>query len=226
MGYKLARFLINLLLRISASREVYGLENLPKEGSYVAAANHLGRLDAFYTYYYLDREDIILLAAEKYEHVPIISWLANQLNVIWVDRYNADFAAIREALKRIRAGGVLVLAPEGTRSKSGALQQAYAGGSYLAAKADLPIIPAAIIGSEDAKVFSQLRSLKRPHIVLRVGEPFKLPPLPNKDREATLEIYTDEIMCHIAALLPPEYRGVYADHPRLKELLAETGDLN
>jgi 1-acyl-sn-glycerol-3-phosphate acyltransferase len=220
MGYKIARFLINLIVRISSRVEVYGLENLPDEGSCVVASNHLGRLDAFYTYYFIERDDIIMLAAEKYKNLAIARWFAKQLDAIWVDRFNADFAAIREALKRLRAGGVLVLAPEGTRSKSGALQEAHAGGSYLAAKAGVPIIPAALTGTEDTHVVAQLRRLRRPHVVLRAGEPFTLPPIPNENREAALQEYTDEIMCRIAAMLPPSYRGVYADHPRLHELLA------
>ena len=221
MGKKIARILIHLFVRVTSKVDVYGLENVPVEGSFVVAANHLGRLDALYTYVFIDREDIIMLAAEKYKKYALARWFARQLNAIWVDRYNADFAAIRDALKRMRAGGVLVLAPEGTRSKTGALQKAHAGGSYLAAKAGVPIIPGAITGTEDGKVFSQLRRLRRPHVTLRAGKPFTLPVLPTENREAALQEYTDEIMCQIAAMLPASYRGVYADHPRLLELLEE-----
>jgi 1-acyl-sn-glycerol-3-phosphate acyltransferase len=57
---------------------------------------------------------------------------------------------------------------------------------------------------------------------VKAGPAFKLPPLPREDREEVLKQYTDEIMCHIAALLPEKYRGVYADHPRLKELLTQS----
>jgi 1-acyl-sn-glycerol-3-phosphate acyltransferase len=53
-----------------------------------------------------------------------------------------------------------------------------------------------------------------------VGTPFSLPPLKGTDREAELKKDTDEIMCRIAAMLPPEKRGFYADHPRTKELIA------
>jgi 1-acyl-sn-glycerol-3-phosphate acyltransferase len=64
-----------------------------------------------------------------------------------------------------------------------------------------------------------LRRWRRPKVVISIGEPFTLPPIPGKDRDAALQAYTDEIMCRIAALLPPSYRGVYAEYPRLKELL-------
>jgi 1-acyl-sn-glycerol-3-phosphate acyltransferase len=52
------------------------------------------------------------------------------------------------------------------------------------------------------------------------GKPFTLPQeVKGRDREAVMQQYTDEVMCRIAVLLPPERRGVYAEHPRLKELL-------
>jgi len=147
-------------------------------------------------------------------------WFVRQLDALWIDRYNADFSALRQALNRLKKGGVLVLAPEGTRSPNAALQKAWPGTSYLAAKAGAPIVPVAAVGCEDAKFFPNLKRLRRTQVTVWAGEPFKLPPVPVQNREAVLEQYTDEIMCRIAALLPPSYRGYYADHPRLKELLS------
>jgi 1-acyl-sn-glycerol-3-phosphate acyltransferase len=160
-----------------------------------------------------------MIVAEKYRKIPMIPWFVKQLDGIWVDRYNADFGAVRETLNRLKKGGVLVLAPEGTRSPTGSLQKAREGASYLAAKAEVPILPVALVGSEDANVMAHLRRFKRAEITIRVGKAFRLPPVPKKDRDAALEAYTDEIMCQIAALLPPEKHGDYAHHPRLKELL-------
>jgi 1-acyl-sn-glycerol-3-phosphate acyltransferase len=221
MGYKITRLIISLIVRLFSRLEVRGLEYVPSSGPYVAATNHLGRLDPLLAYYISDRQDIIMLVAEKYSKTAIGRWIVKQLDAIFVDRYNADFAALREALKRLKAGGVLVLAPEGTRSKTGALIEAWPGVSYLAAKAGAPIIPTALIGTEDNNVMDSLRRLRRPKVVIRIGEPFTLPPIPSNERDAALQAYTDEIMCRIAALLPPSYRGVYADHPRLKELLED-----
>ena len=65
----------------------------------------------------------------------------------------------------------------------------------------------------------RLKHLQRVDIQLYVGEPFRLPPLNGANRDEVLQTYTDEIMCRIAVLLPPAMRGVYAGHPRLKELL-------
>jgi 1-acyl-sn-glycerol-3-phosphate acyltransferase len=77
----------------------------------------------------------------------------------------------------------------------------------------------AISGTEDKVIFGNLKRLQRSQIVLKAGPAFTLPPLPRENRDAALKQYTDEIMCRIAALLPEKYWGVYAGHPRLKELL-------
>jgi 1-acyl-sn-glycerol-3-phosphate acyltransferase len=117
-------------------------------------------------------------------------------------------------------GGVLAIAPEGTRSKSGALIQARPGGIYLAWKAGVPILPVAVTGTQDALVVDRLKHLKRLDIKATVGTAFTLPQeARGKGRETLLQEYTDDVMCRIAALLPEEMRGVYAEHPRIKELL-------
>ena len=68
-------------------------------------------------------------------------------------------------------------------------------------------------------VIDRLKHLKKSEIKIIVGTPLNLPPIPKKNRDAILKEYTEEIMCQIGALLPEKYRGVYANHPRLKELL-------
>jgi 1-acyl-sn-glycerol-3-phosphate acyltransferase len=142
-----------------------------------------------------------------------VRWLGNSLNFLYIDRFNPDLPALRDVITRMKSGQVLVIAPEGTRSRTGAMIEAKPGVSYLAAKLGYPIVPAALAGTADKILFDNLRHLRKTHIILRAGKPFMLPPLP-------VQRYTDEIMCQIAALLPEEYRGVYTGHPRLKELLA------
>jgi len=214
----LIRFLIYPLVKLLARVEAVGMHNLPA-GGYIVAANHLGRLDIPMVYYLLERDDIILLVAEKYRKYGIVRWLVDSLDAIWLDRFNADFHALRETLEKLKAGGVLVIAPEGTRSTTGGLLPAKPGVSYLAAKSGLPVVPVAVTGTEDERVFADLKRLKRADVCVRVGEPFYLPIPKGADRDAILERNTDEIMCRIAALLPQSYWGVYADHPRLRELI-------
>ncbi len=207
-----------LILSIIARVEIIGSENLPA-GGFVIAANHIGRLDAALAYYVLDRPDIIMVVAEKYEKFAIFRWLVKLTNGMFVDRYNADIHAIRETLRRLQQGQVFTITPEGTRSKSGNLIEAKPGGIYLAWKAGVPVLPVALTGTEDAVVTDRLKHFKRLKIKIVAGQSFTLPPVKGKDRDAAMQQYTDEVMCRIAALLPEERRGVYANHPRLKELL-------
>lgn len=223
MTFRITRWLIRLLFRLIARIEVVGLENVPASGGLVAVTNHIGRLDPGLAYCLLDRDDIIMLVAEKYREVAVTRWLAQAVDGIWVDRFNADLNAVRTCLRRLKQGGVMVIAPEGTRSPSGALIQARSGAGYLAAKSGAPIVPTAIMGTEDSVVKARLKRLRRVDVRVHFGQPFKLPPLPMDGRERVLQAYDDEIMCRIAALLPPERRGVYAEHPRLRQLLAASG---
>lgn len=226
MTYKFARFIVHLIMRLVVIVEVHGMENLPAGGGFIVTANHLGRLDPGLVYILLDRQDIILMVAEKYRRFAIFRWLVKSLDMIWVDRFNADFAAMRNVLDRLKKGGVLVIAPEGTRSSIGALLEGRAGASYLAARAGVPVLPVAVTGTEDQLVMKNLRRLKRTPVKISVGEPFSLPPVGKQERDILLQQYTAEIMCHIAALLPPAYRGYYAEHPRLMELLETQAFVN
>jgi 1-acyl-sn-glycerol-3-phosphate acyltransferase len=222
MWYTVVMILLRAILRLIARVSVYGMEHLPKyPQSFVAVSNHVGRLDPAFVYYLLDRRDIIMMVAEKYKEQTWSRWLAQAVNGIFVDRYNADIGAMREVLRRIEKGGVVTLAPEGTRSPTGALIQGWDGASYIAAKAGLPIVPVGATGTRDKEVVERLKHFKRLEVTVKVGPSFSLPSLDNLNRDQQLEAYTEEIMCRIAAELPESYRGSYADHPRLKQLLAE-----
>jgi 1-acyl-sn-glycerol-3-phosphate acyltransferase len=212
------RWLIRFVIKLIARVEIQGFENIPKEGGFVIATNHLGRLDVTLLFYAL-KGDFILTIAEKYEHHWLFGPIGNAMNGIWLDRFNADIGAIRKVLNRMKAGGILVIAPEGTRSKSEAMAEGKPGVAYLAMKAGLPIVPIALTGTEDRVVVERLKHFKKSEIKIIIGMPFNLPPIQRMNRDADLKHYTDEIMCQIGALLPKKYRGVYANHPRLKELL-------
>jgi 1-acyl-sn-glycerol-3-phosphate acyltransferase len=213
------RLLIRGLIKLVAHVDVKGRENIPSSGAFVIATNHIGILDIIMAYYVLNRWDMFILVAEKWGKIGWINWLGKQLNFIFIDRFNPDLHALREVIGRMKQGQVLVIAPEGTRSRTGALIEGKPGVSYLTAKAGYPIIPVAITGTEDEVILANLKKFKRSSITVTGGPTFTLPPLPTKDRDRALIQYTDEIMCHIAAILPERYRGVYADHKRLYEIL-------
>ena len=217
--HHILRWIIRTIIKLIAHVDIQGIENIPTEGSFVIATNHLGRLDVALLFYALDG-DFVLTIAEKYEHHWLFGPIGNAMNGIWLDRFNADIGAIREVLTRMKAGGILVIAPEGTRSKTEAMAEGKPGVAYLALKTGVPILPVGLVGTEDRVVVERLKHFKRAEIKIIVGTPFNLPPIQRENRDATLKQRTDEIMCRIGVLLPEKYRGVYAEHPRLKELLS------
>ena len=213
------RFMIRILLRLITRVEIRGKENVPLTGGMILASNHIGNFDILMVYFGIDRADLFIPVAEKFEKIGWIRWLAKYLNILFVDRFNPDLKAIRKMISLMENGKCLAIAPEGTRSLTGSLNEGKPGVAYLAARSGFPVVPVAVTGTADKVILSNLKQFRKSHITLTGGKPFTIPPIPNKDRDAVLQKYTDEIMCQIAVLLPEKYRGVYAEHSRLKELL-------
>ena len=218
MTYKTLRSIVRFIMKIITDIEVHGMEKLPP-GNVIVAANHLGRLDTAVLLCVIDREDIIMAIAEKYRDHPFFGAIGRAVNAIWLNRFEADFGALRQILARMEQGGMLVIAPEGTRSKTEALQEAKPGVAFLAGKSGYPILPVALTGTEDRGIVENLKRFRRSKIIVRGGELLTIDIPKGKGREQAMRETTDEIMCQIGALLPEKYRGVYAEHPRLKELL-------
>lgn len=218
MKYKILRFFVRFIMNIIADVEVVGIEKFPK-GNVILAANHLGRLDTAVLLCVLDREDIIMAVAEKYKDHPLFGAIGRAVDAIWLNRFEADFAALREILKRMEKGGLFVIAPEGTRSKTASMQRGKMGTAFLASKSRYPVLPVALTGTEDCDVLSNLKRFRRSKIRAVAGEAFHIEIPKGKGREDAMQTATDEIMCQIAALLPESYRGYYKDFPRVKELL-------
>lgn len=219
MKFTTLRSIVRFFMKLIADIEVHGPDKLP-DGNLIGAANHLGRLDTAAMLCVIDREDLIMPVAEKYKNHLVFGAIGRAANAIWLNRFEADFSALREILARMEKGGLLVIAPEGTRSKTEAMQEAKLGVAFLAGKSGYPVIPVAVTGTEDRVVLENLKHFRRSKIVVRVGEAFKIEIPKGKGREQAMREATDEIMCRIGAMLPEKYRGFYADHPRLKELLA------
>lgn len=218
MKYKTIRSIVRFIMNIIADVEVVGLEKLP-QGNVMLAANHLGRLDTAVLIYALERDDLIMAVAEKYKDHPIFGAIGRSVNAIWLNRFEADFAALREILARMQKGGLMVIAPEGTRSKTEMLQEGKMGVAFLASKSGFPVMPIALTGTEDRGVIENLKRFRRSKIKAVAGELFYIEIPKGKGREEAMRTATDEIMCRIAAKLPESYRGFYKDFPRVEELL-------
>lgn len=218
MKYTTFRSIVRFIMGIIAEVEVVGEENLP-QGNVLVASNHLGRLDTAALLCVVDREDIIMAVAEKYKDHFLYGAIGRAVNAIWLNRFEADFAALREILVRMQKGGLMVIAPEGTRSKTESLQQGKMGAAFLANKSGYPVLPVALTGTEDRGVVENLKKFRRSKIKIVIGKPLTIEVPKGKGREEALHQATDEIMCQIAAMLPEKYRGVYKDYLRTRELL-------
>lgn len=215
-------WLFRKIYAILSRLEVRGIENVPQEGAVLIVTNHLSYADPPLLFITFPRyQDMMPLAADTYKKNPLFNWLVNNVGGVWINRGTGDLAAIKTSLAVLKQNKILGMAPEGTRSKhTHALQAGKTGAAFLASKAGVTIVPVGIIGTE--KVFSDLRRLRRPTIIITYGPAFSLPPLAGDNKSALLDHYTHEVMCHIAALLPEEYQGVYKGEARIKEI-RETG---
>lgn len=211
--------IIRFLIRTITVTEYQGVEHIPASGGVIIATNHMSRVDIPVLFVNPVRDDVTALVADKYKRYSLLSWFIRTAEGIWLDREKADFTAFRVAADALRAGQALGIAPEGTRSDTSQLLEGKSGTILLALRTGAPIVPVGIAGSESA--VKKLLSFRRPHMVARFGPAFTIPTLSRENREAELQRATDELMCRIAVLLPEQYWGFYANHPRLKELLRD-----
>jgi 1-acyl-sn-glycerol-3-phosphate acyltransferase len=216
---ELRRILVWLLKRLTVT-EFTGTENIPLTGGVLIATNHMSRMDIPVLFLTPKRTDMTALVTTKYLKYPLLRWFIVTAQGIWLDRDTADFSAFRTAINALEQGMAIGISPEGTRSKNAQLLEGKPGTALLALRAGVPILPVALSGTEDA--FDKLKHFKKPHITAQFGKLIPTQKLDRDNREEQLQKLTDEIMCQIAAMLPEHYHGFYKDHPRLKEILAET----
>ena len=210
--------IVKVIAHAIANIEFFGTQHLPLEGGLIVATNHMSRVDTLLLFLNPARKDITALVADKYKKYPLFNWILTVGGIIWLDRDKADFGAFRLAADVLKSGVALGIAPEGTRSQTGQLQEGKPGTVLLAQKAKVPIVPVAITGTEE--FFKRLLTLRWPQVKITFGPAFTLPPLDRANRDESLQKMTEEIMARIAILLPPKYWGFYKDNPRLQEMLA------
>jgi 1-acyl-sn-glycerol-3-phosphate acyltransferase len=205
--YAILRAIVRFLFRLLTRTEYRGLENLPAHGPYIVLTNHLSAIDAPLILAAIPTP-ITVFAAHTHRHEFLVGELMNAMGAIWVRRGEADREALKAAVELLKDGGVIGLAPEGTRSKTGALIEGKIGAAYLATRTDVPLVPVAVTGTEVG--LPAVFRLSRPRITITIGPPFRLPDSSPQASRAQLQMYTDLIMRILAGMLPEKYRGVYS----------------
>lgn len=194
----LARALFKPIMKMKAN----GLDNLPRAGPVILAANHVTGFDVFPMQFAIPRLIFFMGKAELFRN-PVMDVLIRNLSGFPVNRGDKDTWAMRHALKVLKHGQVLGMFPEGTRSRGRGLGVARTGTARLALEADCPIVPLTVLGSD--RFFKRFPRRASVQISL-------LPPLHPKDNETPLAL-TDRLMFTLAQALPTDMRGVYAELP-------------
>jgi 1-acyl-sn-glycerol-3-phosphate acyltransferase len=196
--------------------ELHGLDHLRGlDGPVLLVANHVSNADApligSYVTPALGRR-IYWLGKQEALDWPVLGKLIESNAVIGIERGAADVDAFRTAKRVLDEGHVLIVFPEGTRSPTGALQEAKEGTTILALRSGARIVPIGLSGTR--RVWPRGQKLPHPtrgRVVLRVGAPFTISAVgTGAERRAAQVAATTEIMGRIAALLPPAQRGAYA----------------
>ena len=197
---------IRLILRVICRIDAAELETLPGKGPYIIVMNHVNFLEVPVIYTFLSSRNPSSLVKEETWKNPFLGFLGHIWNAIPLKRGVADFGAFKAAEQVLKSGGILIIAPEGTRSLDGILRKGHPGAAFLAMRNRVPIYPAVHFGGEG--FFEKLKRFKRTRLQWRVGAPFVV--IPEKGGHLHQKI-TDEIMGRIASLLPEAQRGIYAE---------------
>jgi 1-acyl-sn-glycerol-3-phosphate acyltransferase len=216
---KLERMFVKALLFLFGKLTVVGSENIPLEGPYILAINHMSKADPPLVLLSWPDTGIRFFAGEKWEKHLVFGPLMRYSGAVYINRGEVDRKALRAALQALREGAVFGLAPEGTRSRVGSLIQARDGAAYLASRAKVPIVPVGLVNTD--VLGSNMAQLRRTQLETRIGKPFYLPETVERPKSRELAAYTHLIMIHIAAQLPDRYWGMYSESPALAALLRD-----
>jgi 1-acyl-sn-glycerol-3-phosphate acyltransferase len=201
--------IFGFLARVLWGARVEGDEHIPRTGAFILVSNHCSNLDPEILGWAIGKRTnrlIHFMAKAEMRSWPLLGWLASQSGVYFVRRGEGDRAAQRFSLEALAAGRPIAMFPEGTRSRDGRMKTGKPGSALLAMRSGAPLLPVGISGTH--RLFPGRTRMPHPsRVVIRVGEPFTLPHVPDGrlDREA-LAAGTERIMATIEALLPPEQR--------------------
>ena len=196
-----------LVLRV----DIRGLENVPSEGALIVAISHSNFLDPLLTGAYIPR-DVIPMAKIEAFNIPVIGLIVKWYGAFPVRRGEADMSAFKTALRLLQGSQAIVMAPEGHRSESGALQQGREGAIMLSLRTGAPILPVAVWGGK--ALWKNLVHLRRTPMWFYVGEPVLPEVRSTKPTREWVGQLADELMFCIADMMPPELHGYYGGKTR------------
>ncbi|MDR0819918.1 MAG: 1-acyl-sn-glycerol-3-phosphate acyltransferase [Endomicrobium sp.] len=157
-GRQMFRVMFSLFYRW----HIEGVDNIPQSGGAVIAPNHIGFFDSMLTGSAIKRP-VYFMAKKELFDIPVLGWIIKQTNAFPVKRGIQDIAAMRNTFSLLKDGRLLLIFPEGTRSKDGRIGKARAGAGMIACNAQVPLIPAKIENTNMMLKFKQIK--------IKFGEP-------------------------------------------------------
>lgn len=215
MAYWIIKAILKPILSALYRIRVEGLENVPKKGPTIVAANHLSFLDSFFIPLVIKRRRMTYLAKADYFKSWKTAWFFKSVGQISCEREGGQKSqqSLEIALDVLQEGKLLGIYPEGTRSPDGYLYRARTGVARLALASGAPVIPCGLVGTEKVmpKEAKFPRLLGRVEVRLRFGEPLDFSRYEGQERDRfVLRSVADEIMYEIKQLSGQEYRDEYA----------------
>ena len=215
MVYWFIKGILKPLFRATYKVHVEGLENVPKKGPAIIAANHLSFLDSFFIPLVIKRRKMTYLAKADYFKSWKTSWFFKSVGQISCEREGGEKSqqSLQIALEVLQGGKLLGIYPEGTRSPDGLLHRGRTGVARLALAAGVPVIPCGTSGIDkvmpkEAK-FPRLRG--RLPVSVKFGKALDFSRYAGQERDRfVLRSVTDEIMYEIMQLSGQEYVDEYA----------------
>jgi 1-acyl-sn-glycerol-3-phosphate acyltransferase len=224
LSQRIVSRIFDLITRLLCRIDDRQLARVPDRGPLIIVTNHINILEIPIIYIRLQPRPFSALAAAYRWEALWSRWLLNLWGAIPVRRGEADMQAMRRALAWLEAGNILIVAPEGTRSRDGRLQKGHPGAVLLALHSGAPLLPLVFYGHEHYQ--ENLRRLRRTDFHIAVGAPFYLE---TKGINVTRHIrqqMMDEVMYQLAALLPAANRGVYSDPNAAERTYLAVGSLH
>jgi 1-acyl-sn-glycerol-3-phosphate acyltransferase len=164
--------------------KVTGLDKIDTSKPHVYAVNHASALDIPVLYVYLPFQFRIVFKKELLAY-PVVGWQLKRSGQVCIDQQKPtnSIAAIRSAVKSLKAGMPLVIYPEGGRTPDGEIKPFLPGAFFLAIKAQVDIVPVALVGTYELLPMDTYHIKCRP-LEMRVGEPISTTGLTMRDMEA------------------------------------------
>ena len=185
--------------------KVTGLDKIDMSKPHVYAVNHASAMDIPVLYVYLPFQFRIVFKKELLKY-PVVGWQLKRSGQVCIDQQKPtnSIAAIRSAVKSLQAGMPLVIYPEGGRTPDGEIKPFLPGAFFLAIKAQVDIVPVALVGTYELLPMDTYHIKCRP-LEMRVGEPISTAGLKMRDMEA------------VSAKVKKELEDLYSAESRVQE---------